>query len=202
MKEKKEKKIFEKIKKSLKKNKKDDNTFSFSEVSIIILCTTIISVLIGILFEKKLFRTENNYSSQLKELIENYQYIVESYYDEVDENKLVDAAINAIVNELDDTYSTYFSESQADNFDKLLTGSYEGIGVQVGQYTNGDIVIVAVYEDTSAYEAGMEVGDIIKKIDDKDVTGMSVKEVSNLIKNSENKKIYIDILRGKEEKKN
>ena len=201
MKEKKEKKLLTKIKKTFKKRKNDDNTFSFGEVSIIILCTTIISILIGILFERNLFKNENNYSEQLKELIENYQFIVESYYGEVDENKLVDAAINGIVNELGDTYSTYFSESQADNFDKLLTGSYEGIGVQVGQYTNGDIVIVAVYEDTSAYEAGMEVGDIIKKIDDKDVTGMSVKEVSNLIKNSENEKIYIDILRGEEEKK-
>ena len=161
------KKIWNKVKKFFKAKDENDNSFSITEVCLIILCTTIISILVGILLDKNLFRSENKYSTQLKELINNYQYIVNSYYGEIDENKLVDAAINGIVSELGDTYSNYFSESQAENFDKMLTGSYEGIGVQIGQYANGDIVVVSVFENSSAYDAGVKVGDIIKKINDK-----------------------------------
>lgn len=201
------KKIIKKIKKKISTfvskvfKSNDDNTFSFGEVWLIIFCTAIICTLVGILLDKKIISTENKYSSHLKELIENYQYIVNSYYDEIDEDKLVDAAINGIISELGDDYSNYFSESESDNFDKVLTGSYQGIGVQVGQYTNGDIVIVSVFDDTSAYKAGIQAGDIIKKINDKDVDGLSVKEVSNLIKNAEGEKIYIDIVRDDAEKK-
>ena len=181
------------------KLKKSDNSFSIIEVCLIILCTTVIGVLVGVLLDKKLLKDENKYSDQLNELINNYQYIVNSYYGEIDEGNLVDAAINGIINELGDTYSTYFSESQADNFDKILTGSYEGIGIQVGAYTNGDIVIVSVFEGTSAYEAGLKTGDLIKKIDGKSVNGLSTKEVADMIKNANGEKIILDILRDKEE---
>lgn len=184
-----------------KTSKDEDNSFSFSEVCLIILCTAIICLLVGILLDKKMISSESKYSTYLKELIDNYQYIVNSYYDKVDEEKLVDAAINGIVSELGDDYSNYFSEAESDNFDKVLTGSYEGIGVQIGQYTNGDIVIVEVYEDTSAYKAGIEIGDIIKKINDKEIAGLSVKEVSGLIKNADGEKIYIDVLRSNELKR-
>lgn len=184
-----------------KTSKDEDNSFSFSEVCLIILCTAIICLLVGILLDKKMISSESKYSTYLKELIDNYQYIVNSYYDKVDEEKLVDAAINGIVSELGDDYSNYFSEAESDNFDKVLTGSYEGIGVQIGQYTNGDIVIVEVYEDTSAYKAGIEIGDIIKKINDKEIAGLSVKEVSGLIKNADGEKIYIDVLRNNELKR-
>lgn len=192
--------FFNKIKNFFVKEKTQDNSFSFGEVSVIILCTTIISILVGILLDKNLFRNDSKYSEQLKELVENYQYIVDSYYGEIDENKLVDAAINGIVTELGDTYSTYFSESQEDNFNKILTGSYQGVGIQVGQYESGELVIVNVYEGTSAYEAGLKVGDIIKKVNDTSTDKMSVKEVSDLIKESKDEKIYLTILRNKEEK--
>ena len=80
-----------------------------------------------------------------------------------------------------------------------MTGSYEGIGIQVGAYTNGDIVIVSVFEGTSAYEAGLKTGDLIKKIDGKSVKGLSTKEVADMIKNANGEKIILDILRDKEE---
>ena len=122
------------------------------------------------------------------------------YCDEVDEDKLVDAAINGIINELGDTYSNYFSESEADNFDKMLTGSYEGIGVQIGQYANGDIVVANVFENSSAAEAGVKVGDIIKKINDKDLTGLSTKDAVNIIKEQTSEKVTLDVIRNDEEK--
>lgn len=187
--------------KIFKSNKNDENSFAFGEVCLIILCTAVICTLVGILLDKKMFSNESKYSSHLKELIDNYQYIVGSYYTDVDEDKLVDAAINGIISELGDDYSNYFSSDESDNFDKVLTGSYDGIGVQVGQYSNGDIVIVSIFENTSAEKAGLKVGDVVKKINDKSVDGLTVKDVSTLIKDATGEKIYIDIVRDDEEKK-
>lgn len=190
-----------KIKNSFRIKDDGDNTFSFVEVCLIILCTAIICVFVGILLDKNIFSNQGKYSEQLKELIDNYQYIVNSYYDNVDEDKLVDAAINGIITELGDDYSNYLSESESDNFDKVLTGSYQGIGVQIGQYSNGDTVIVSIFEGSSADKAGLQVGDIVKKINNKDISNMTVKDVSNLIKESENEKVYIDVIRDDIEKK-
>ena len=99
----------------MRKNKKDSgNTFSVLEVGIIILCTCVISIIFGIAVGHN---NDNSYSEPLNELISNYQYIVNSYYGEVDEEKLVDAAINGIVTELGDTYSSYFEEKP---YEKVL----------------------------------------------------------------------------------
>lgn len=190
--------FFDKI---FRTDKDEENAFSFGEVCLIILCTAVICVLGGILIDRKLFNSSSKYSSYLNELVENYQYIVNSYYEEVDEKKLVDAAINGIINELGDDYSNYFSSNESDNFDKVLTGAYEGIGVQIGQYSNGDVVIVSVFEDTSAFKAGIKTGDIIKKINDESVDGLAVSDVSEMIKNADGDKIYIDILRNDKEEK-
>ena len=186
-------------KKEVTKNKKSNeanNTFSVVEVSIIILCTCVVSIIFGIAIGHT---DENKYSDSLNELINNYQYIVNSYYGEVDEEKLVDAAINGIVSELGDDYSSYFTEDDNDSFNKVMTGSYEGIGIQVGQYTTGEKVVLNVFEGSSASEAGIQVLDVLVSVDGKSLEGLATSDVVSIINASKNKNIDITVLRGEEE---
>lgn len=187
------------VKNSKAKNKKcseGSNTFSVIEVGIIILCTCVVSIIFGIAIGHT---NENNYSVHLNELINNYQYIVNSYYGDVDEKKLVDAAINGIVSELGDDYSSYFDERDNDSFNKVMTGKYEGIGIQVGQYTTGEIVVLNVFDGSSAFEAGIQVLDVLKKVDGKSLEGLVTSDVVEIINSSKNKNIDITLLRGEEE---
>ena len=179
-----------------KKSNEGNNTFSVVEVGIIILCTCVVSIIFGIAIGHT---DENKYSDSLNELINNYQYIVNSYYGEVDEEKLVDAAINGIVSELGDDYSSYFTEDDNDSFNKVMTGSYEGIGIQVGQYTTGEIVVLNVFEGSSASEAGIQVLDVLVSVDGKSLEGLATSDVVSIINASKNKNIDITVLRGEEE---
>lgn len=173
------KKIVEKFKKLNSEN------FKFSEVIIIILLTTVVGISIGGVITKKNYGIDKTgaLSPKLQEFVNNYNYILNNYYGELDETKLLDTALAKILEEIDDPYALYMDENESTNFNIHLTGSYRGIGVEVAQLnTTGELIIAQIFDNSPADKSGLKVGDIILKIDNDSVEGLSSTDFSKKIK--------------------
>jgi len=125
----------------------------------------------------------------------------EDYYLEVDENKLVEGAVSGLAESLKDPYTVYFNKDQMKSFMEKSEGSYVGIGVTVNTDVNGLLTIIEPFENSPAQQVGMQKGDKIVKVDNKDVTGISDENmIISLIKGKENTKVKITVYRPDEDK--
>lgn len=178
----------------------DRNSYSFSELFII----TIISLLVGafscfsIITIMSGGRNYLKLSKELSKFYDSYDILVENYNGNVDKKELVDAAISGMVSSVGDQYTSYVDTEGTNSFNQLVDGKYNGIGCLIQETEDKKIKVMQVYENTSAYKAGIKVGDIIKKVDDKD-SSIGSTELANYIKSSKNKSYSVTVLRDDKE---
>lgn len=172
--------------------------FNFSEVIIIMLIAIMFGFLLGNIVNFVVLDNDSSSDESLEELIKTYNNIVNNYYDDVDKEELADAGIQGMIEYLDDPYATYFSGDESDEFNEELSGTYEGIGIEVMQ-TDDNIIVSAVIDNTPASEAGIKEDDIITKIDDTSIIGYSLSDAVSLISDSSSDTITLTILRDNEE---
>ncbi len=129
----------------------------------------------------------------LREFLRVYNGLDKSYYEDIDKSKMIDAAIEAMLNYLGEDYSTYMNKEETNNLANRLSGKFLGIGVSI---SNGN-EIVKVHQDTPAEKVGLENNDKIIRINDKDTEGLTQSEVANCISKTEENTIVV--LRGEEE---
>ena len=186
-----------------KKNKKTN--YNLAEVIIIMVITAICAITITI----KVTVTVNNTSEKIKteaelsELIDVYNSIKSDYYEEVDKKELITAAIDGMLEVLDDPYTVLLSESETDNLNKELDGEYIGLGAEIASYTDGSFVINRVYDNSPAFNAGLKEKDILLKIKDEELTGKKLSDIASKLKSKNGDNIDVVIKRnGKEIKLN
>ncbi|MBQ5336547.1 MAG: S41 family peptidase [Oscillospiraceae bacterium] len=130
--------------------------------------------------------------SDLKKLKE-FQLLAEAeniiakhfYYDASDSEKLIDSAVGGYVSALEDPYSRYQSIKQTEERSESHSGLKTGVGITVLGREDGYMEVVEVNPKTPAEKAGMQSGDIIKKLDGSDVKDMGFEEAVNVIKTGE-----------------
>ena len=177
--------------------------FKLYEVIIITIITGILcSIATGFIFYKKyetsaIASYENlSNNKNVNEFLQVYASIIKEYYQDVNEEELVDSAINAMFSYLGDNYSEHLSKDETSSLLEQLAGEYQGIGVEIYQ----DKIIYNVFDDSPAKEAGLQKCDKIIKVNNEDVSEKDNSYVATKIKN-ENDKVEITILRNNEEKK-
>lgn len=179
------------------------NSFNTIEVLIIIIVSITFGIVVGV--SLSFFRDEyrgEKVSNSLQELITVYQNILDSYYKNIDEKDLADAAIDGMMSSLDDPYSTYMDEENTETFNETVDGSYVGIGITITVDKSGDFSILDVADDSPAEKAKIKKGDVIIDIDGKELDGVSLDEVTTMVKGKEGSKLSLTILRdGKKIKK-
>ena len=155
------------------KETKEKTKFGIFEYVLLLIIISLIFSLLGYFIGLKGNKSlDDNYvtvNKELREFIEEYNYILENYYGEVDESKLISNAIEGMLSTIDN-YSG-FIDNGSNNNSISLKGEYEGLGIGVLNNSDGNIVIATVYNDSPAYKVGIKVGDIVAKLNREDLTG-------------------------------
>ncbi len=114
---------------------------------------------------------------------EAMQALQEDYYGELPDNQeMTYGAIRGVLELLDDENTSLLDPQSAQFFSSDLSGSFEGIGARVDLAPGGGVRVVEPFEGQPAYKAGIRRGDIIIKVDGKDVTNMSLSDAIQLIR--------------------
>jgi len=120
------------------------------------------------------------------------------YVDTLNYDKMIKTSIDNMLEKLD-PYTVYMPEEETDDLKFMTTGEYAGIGALISKSDRG-VVISEPYEGKPAQRNGVRAGDIILQIDGKYVNGLTVSEVSALLKGTPNTtiKLRLDRPGGKE----
>lgn len=173
--------------------------FNTVEVLIIIIISITFGVVVGcsVSFFRQEYRGEK-VSSSLQELITVYNNILDDYYKNIDERDLVDAAVKGMLTSLEDPYSTYMDEENAETFNETVGGSYVGIGLTIAMNKDGKFLVMGVVEDSPAKKAEIRAGDYLVKINDTTLEGLSLEEVTSIIKKDRKESLKLTLERDGE----
>ena len=118
------------------------------------------------------------------------------YVEDVDDAKLIEAAINGMLTSLD-PHSSYLSPDDADDMRIQTRGAFGGLGIEVTQ-EDGFVKVIAPIDETPAAEAGVESGDFITHVDGEGLLGLTLDAAVQLMRGPVGSKIVITIVRESE----
>lgn len=183
------------------KNKNREYKIGIVEEFILMTSACVLCLILGFsLSHKNSNKEEVVYDENLITFIDNYNYIINNYYKDVDKKQLVDDAIAGMMKTLDDPYSVYMSEEQTKNINIALNGEYKGLGLMISKDKDGNIIVASVFKNSAADKAGILEGDIIKKVNDTDIKDMEPSDFSNYVMKSTDNEFKMIIIREGEEK--
>jgi carboxyl-terminal processing protease len=122
-----------------------------------------------------LAQRDDDYSF-VRTLVDIHRRVADNYVDPVNESKLNEGAIDGMLSELD-PFSVYIPPAQQEGFDRMLEGSFQGVGIQLDQKDNGQIEVVTPIDGSPAFKAGVEAGDIILKVNGDSVENLHLTDL-------------------------
>ena len=144
------------------------------------------------------FTFTNSYSNnKLYEKIDLFGEVIEKikkdYVDDVNESKMMDSAINGVLQSLD-PYSAYMSPELFNEMQTDTRGEFGGLGIEIGM-ESGVVKVISPIDDTPAEKAGIKAGDYIVKIGNEQVQGKSLMEAVKLMRGPVGTSIELTIRR-------
>jgi len=133
---------------------------------------------------------------EIQQLSAVFGLIKTDYVEPVDDKKLITDAIGGMVSSLD-PHSQYFDKKSFKEFREGTTGRFVGVGIEITQ-EDGLIKIVSPIEGSPADRAGLKTNDLITKIDDTAVKGLTLNDAVKRMRGEPNTKVTLTILRKDE----
>ena len=134
----------------------------------------------------------------LQVFTEVFSRIKSDYVEGVDDKSLIEDAIRGMLSGLD-PHSSYLNTSEFSDLKIGTTGQFGGLGIEVGM-ENGFVKVISPIDDTPAARAGVQASDLIIKLDDKQVKGMTLNDAVKIMRGEPNTDIRLTIVREGESK--
>jgi len=134
----------------------------------------------------------------LRAFTEVFGRIKSDYVEPVDDKKLISEAINGMLTGLD-PHSAYLDAEAFRELQVGTQGEFGGLGIEVGM-EDGFVKVVSPIEDTPAFRAGLKPGDLIIKLDETNVKGMSLNDAVKRMRGKPNTDITLTVIRKGESK--
>lgn len=135
---------------------------------------------------------------QLRLLAEVFGQIKREYVQPVDDKKLLTAAIKGMVSSLD-PHSSYLDKEEYKELQEQTRGRFAGLGIEISQ-EDGLVKVITPIEDSPAFKAGLKPGDLITRIDDKPVRGMTLDQAVKRMRGAPGSKVTLTIYRKSDER--
>jgi carboxyl-terminal processing protease len=133
---------------------------------------------------------------ELQQLAAVFGMVKSDYVDPVDEKKLITDAISGMVASLD-PHSQYFDKKSFQEFKESTSGRFVGVGIEITQ-EDGLVKIVSPIEGSPAFRAGLKTNDLITRIDDVPVKGMTLNESVKRMRGEPGTKVVLTMFRKDE----
>ena len=135
---------------------------------------------------------------ELRAFTDVFTRIKRDYVEPVDDKTLLEHAIRGMLAGLD-PHSSYLDDDAYKDLQTSTSGEFGGLGIEVGM-EDGFVKVIAPIDDTPAFRAGVKAGDLIIRLDETPVKGLSLNDAVKLMRGKPGSEITLTIVREKEEK--
>ncbi|MBI4034452.1 S41 family peptidase [Candidatus Saccharibacteria bacterium] len=166
----------------------------FKIITLLIVATGLFAggVLVGQKNAEVPASTDLDYSS----VTQVYDLLKQNFDGSLDQTKLLDGLKKGLVNATEDPYTTYFNPKEAKSFEEQLSGSFSGIGAELGTDKQKRIVVISPLAGYPAAKAGLKPKDVIAAVDGQSTDSQSVDAVVQSIRGEIGTKVKLTIIRG------
>ena len=150
----------------------------------------------GISNAEKIYTDEEIYE-QLKKFALVFEVARDNFVEEADEKKMLESAMNGMLQALD-PHSSYLSADDFKEFNDKSLGEFGGLGIQITS-DRGAVRVISPIDDTPADKAGIKAGDYITHIDDEPVFDMTLNQATKKMKGRPGTKVKLTVVSEGEE---
>lgn len=164
----------------------------------LILVTTVITFFVLTTGDEKVVevvKPKQHDRQEFQKFYDAYDEMKDNYFEDIDQQIVLDGAINGMIDALGDPYSDYLNEEEARQLNESISSSFEGIGAEI-QEQNGYITIVSPIKNSPAEKAGLLPKDKVTEVDGADIQGMSSSEAVLLIRGEKGTPVTLTIVRN------
>ncbi len=186
----------------------NDNNNKLNTIIITAVITCMITILATAfvyyhyLDNKGVIVTKFDSNSSLEDKLNTIKTALDKLYlhsNDINETELIDSALKGYVSGVGDEYTELLTKKEFSDLEEQLS-EYVGIGIYASQTVDGQCVILGpAGKDSPAFEAGIKAYDVVVKVNDEDVTGLDLDQVTAKIKGKEGTKVKVTVKRDKEE---